>query len=323
MKAWQVTAWCEPEAMQFNEVALPEPQAGEVRIRNHAAALNFFDILLVQGKYQTRPPFPFSPGSEVAGVVDALGEGVTSLAVGDRVLALTSNGYAEYTTALAAKTFRLPTALSFAEAAAMPVIYQTSYLALRQRGRLQAGEWLLVLAAAGGVGMSAVQLGKAFGARVVAAVGSADKFDFCRQNGADHVINYNESDWPEQVKKLTDGHGADVIYDPVGADYFDQALKCIALEGRLLVIGFAAGRIPALAANRVLFKNISIVGAYWGGYLEHHPGFLAEAQAELFALYEAGQLKPIVSQSFPLAAAPVAMRALAERQIVGKAVLTM
>lgn len=323
MKAWQVTEWCEPEGMHFNDIPLPAPNAGEVRIRNHAAALNFFDILLVQGKYQTRPPFPFSPGSEVAGVIDAVGEGVTGFTHGDRVLAMTSNGYAEYTTALAAKTFRIPDTMDFAEAAAMPVIYQTSYLALKQRGQLRAGEWLLVLAAAGGVGMSAMQLGKAWGARVIAAVGSADKFAFCLENGADHVINYNDSDWPEQVKRLTGGHGADVIYDPVGADYFDQATKCIALEGRLLVIGFAAGRIPSITANRILFKNIAIVGAYWGGYLEHHPGFLAAAQAELFALYEAGQIKPVVSQTFLLAEAPAAMRALGERKIVGKAVLTI
>ena len=323
MKAWQVTEWCEPEGMHFNEIALPEPQANEVRIRNHAAALNFFDILLVQGKYQSRPPFPFSPGAEIAGVVDAVGESVTNLSVGDRVLAMTSNGFAEYATALAAKTFRIPDAMDFTEAAAMPIIYQTSYLALKQRGQLRAGEWLLVLAAAGGVGMSAMQLGKAWGARVIAAVGSADKFEFCLANGADCVVNYNEADWPAQVQKLTSGHGADVIYDPVGADYFDQATKCIAVEGRLLVIGFAAGRIPSIAANRILFKNISVVGAYWGGYLEHHPGFLAEAQAELFALYEAGKIKPVVSQTFPLAEAPAALRTLAERKIVGKAVLTM
>lgn len=323
MKAWQVTEWCEPEGMHFNEIPLPEPNLGEVRIRNHAAALNFFDILLVQGKYQTRPPFPFSPGSEVAGIIDDVGKGVNGFAVGDRVLALASNGYAEYTTALASKTFRIPDALGFAEAAAMPVIYQTSLLALQQRGQLRAGEWLLVLAAAGGVGMSALQLGKAFGARVIAAVGHADKFAFCQANGADHVINYNESDWPEQVKTLTHGHGADVIYDPVGGDYFDQATKCIALAGRLLVIGFAAGRIPTIALNRVLFKNMAIVGAYWGGYLEHHPGFLARAQAELFALYEAGKINPVVSQTFPLAEAPAALRALVERKVVGKAVLTI
>ena len=324
MKAWQVTEWCEPDGMHLNDIALLEPAAGEVRIRNHAAALNFFDILMVQGKYQVRPPFPFTPGSEVAGVIDAVGEGVAAFNVGDRVQAMASSGgYAEYSLAPAAKTFRIPDQLDFAEAAAMPVIYQTSYLALTARGQLRAGETLLVLAAAGGVGMSAMQIGKAMGARVIAAVGSADKFEFCLANGADHAVNYNESDWTEQVKALTNGRGADVIYDPVGADYFDQATKCIAVGGRLLVIGFAAGRIPSIAANRILFKNISIVGAYWGGYLEHFPGFLAEAQNDLLAMYEAGQINPVVSQRYALADAPVAMQALAERKVVGKAVLTI
>jgi NADPH2:quinone reductase len=323
MKAWQVSEWCEPEGMHLKDVPLPEPQAGQVRIRNHAAALNFFDILLVQGKYQQRPPFPFTPGSEVAGVIDAVGAGVSGFAPGERVQALASNGYAEYALAPAAKTFRIPAAMSFAEAAAMPVVYQTSYLALKTRGQLQAGETLLVLAAAGGVGSSALQLGKALGARVLAAVGSADKFEFCLQNGADHVVNYNEENWPEQVKALTGKRGADVIYDPVGDRYFEQATKCIAVGGRLLVIGFAAGQIPTIALNRILFKNIAIVGAYWGGYLEHHSGFLDAAQADLLALYEAGKIKPAVTQSFALADAPAAMRALAERKIIGKAVLRL
>ena len=324
MKAWQVTEWCEPDGMHLNDIPLLEPKANEVRIKNAAAALNFFDILMVQGKYQIRPPFPFTPGSEVAGVVDAIGESVTAFNVGDRVQAMASSGgYAEYSLAPAAKTFRIPTALGFAEAAAMPVIYQTSYLALKQRGQLQAGETLLVLAAAGGVGSSAMQIGKAMGAHVIAAVGSADKLAFCLANGASHAVNYNESDWTDKVKALTNGRGADVVYDPVGADYFDQATKCIAVGGRLLIIGFAAGRIPSIAANRILFKNISIVGAYWGGYLEYHPGFLAEAQADLLAMYEAGQINPVVSQSFALADAPAAMQALAERKVVGKAVLTI
>ena len=324
MKAWQVTEWCEPDGMHLNVIALLDPKAGEVRIKNHAAALNFFDILMVQGKYQVRPPFPFTPGSEVAGVIDAVGEGVTAFNVGDRVQAMASSGgYAEYSLAPAAKTFRIPDQLGFAEAAAMPVIYQTSYLALKQRGQLQAGETLLVLAAAGGVGMSAMQIGKAMGARVIAAVGSDDKFEFCLANGADHAVNYNEADWTDKVKALTNKRGADMVYDPVGADYFDQATKCIAVGGRLLVIGFAAGRIPSIAANRILFKNISIVGAYWGGYLEQHPGFLAEAQADLLTMYEAGQINPVVSQRYALADAPAAMQALAERKVVGKAVLTM
>lgn len=323
MQAWQVTAWCEPEGMQFNDIVLPEPKAGEVRICNRAAALNFFDILMVQGKYQVRPPFPFTPGAEVAGVIDAIGPGVTDFTIGDRVQAMANSGYAEYTIARATKTIRIPDILPFDEAAAMLVVYQTSYLAFKTRTQLRAGDTLLVLAAAGGVGTTALQLGKAIGARVIAAVGSADKFDFCRQNGADEVIDYNQANWPDQVKALTGGCGADVIYDPVGGKYFDQATKCIAVGGRLLVIGFAAGQIPTIAANRILLKNIAIIGAYWGGYLERHPGYFAEAQRDLLAMYEAAQLKPLVTQRFALADAPVAMRALAERKVIGKAVLTM
>lgn len=322
MKAWQVSEWCEPEQMVLAEIAIPEPGPGEVRIRNHAAALNFFDLLLIQGKYQVRPPFPFTPGSEVAGVIDAVGEGVEGLSIGDRVQSMLSNGgYAEYSLAPAAKTFRIPDGMSFPEAAAMPIVYQTSYLALTRRGQLREGEWLLVLAAAGGVGSSAVQLGKALGANVIAAVGGEEKFDFCRRLGADHVIDYHQENWPDRIRQLTGGRGADVVYDPVGGDYFDQATKCMAMEGRLLVIGFAAGRIPSIAANRLLLKNTSVVGVYWGGYVEKHPAYLAQSQAELFDLYEAGRIKPLISFTSPLAAAPAALRALAERKVTGKAVL--
>lgn len=323
MKAWQVTEWCEPEQMAFADVEVPEPGRGEVRIRNRAAALNFFDILLVQGKYQVRPPFPFTPGTEVAGTIDAVGEGVEGLKAGDRAHAMVSSGgYAQYSIATQGRTFIIPDSMSYEEAAAMPVIYQTSYLALKVRGALQAGEWLLVHAAAGGVGSSAVQIGKAMSARVIATVGSDEKLDFCLSQGADHAINYSESDWPDKVKKITEGRGADVIYDPVGGDAFDLSTKCIASEGRLIVIGFAGGRIPSIAANRILLKNISVVGCYWGGYVERHPGFLAEAQRDLMAMYEAGQIKPVVSKVYPLEEAPGAMRDLAERKTVGKAVLT-
>ncbi len=321
MRAWQVTEWCEPEQMALTEVAIPNPGPGEVRLRNHAAALNFFDILLVQGNYQVRPPFPFTPGAEVAGVVDAVGDGVTGLAVGDRVLAMLSNGgYAEYSIAPAARTFRLPERMTFIQAAAMPIVYQTSIFALKHRGEIRAGEWLLVLAAAGGVGSSAVQLGKAMGAKVIAAVGSESKFPFCHQLGADEVITYGREGWTDEVRRMT-GTGANLIYDPVGADYFDQATKCIAPEGRILIIGFAAGRIPTIAANRLLLKNASAVGVYWGGYVEKNPGYLAAAQAELFALYDAGGINPIVTSTAPLADAPVLLRSLANRQVSGKAVL--
>lgn len=324
MKAWRVNEWGEPEQMQFENIPLPEPAPDQVRIRNHAAALNFYDILMVQGKYQVKPALPFTPGSEVAGTIDALGQDVTGFAVGDRVQAMAAGGgYAEYSLAPASKTFRVPDNMAFDEAAAMIVIYQTSYFALTTRTTITPGEWLLVHAGAGGVGLSAMQIGRALGARVIATASSQEKLDFCLSQGAEHALNYSGASWVEQVKAITSGHGADVIYDPVGGDIFDLSTKCIASEGRLLVIGFAGGRIPTIAANRILLKNIAIVGAYWGGYLEHHPEFMAEAQARLFAMYEAGQIKPIVSEHYPLADAPAALRALAGRKTTGKVVLTI
>jgi NADPH2:quinone reductase len=324
MRAWQVQDWGEPEQMKLVDIPQPEPRQGEVRIRNRAAALNFFDILQIQGKYQLKPPLPFTPGAEVAGTVDAVGPGVTQFSIGDRVQALVSSGgYAEYSLALAGKTFPIPLKMSFEEAAAMIITYQTSYYALKYRTVLKPGEWLLVHAAAGGVGTSAVQIGKVWGARIIATAGSLDKLDFCLRQGADHALNYRDTNWVEEVKKITDGRGADVIYDPVGGDIFDLSTKCIAVEGRLLVIGFAGGRIPTLTANRILLKNISVIGCYWGGYLEHHPEFLEKAQADLLAMYEAGQIKAVVSQTYPLSEAVIALRALAERKTYGKVVLLM
>src|ERR1044071_7821843 len=307
MKAWRVSEWCEPEQMKLEDIPIVEPGPGEVRIKNHAAALNFYDILMIQGKYQVKPKLPFTPGSEVAGTIDAIGQDVAGFSIGDRVQGMAlGGGYAQYSLAPASKTFRVPDRMSFEEAAAMIVIYQTSYFALKNRTTINAGEWLLVHAAAGGVGLSAMQIGKASGARIIATAGSKEKLDFCLSQGAEHALNYGDESWVEQVKKITGGRGADIIYDPVGGDIFDLSTKCIASEGRLLVIGFAGGRIPTIAANRILLKNISVIGCYWGGYLEHHPGFLAQAQADLFALYQAGQIKPVVSQVYPLADAVAA-----------------
>ncbi|HZS05465.1 MAG TPA: NADPH:quinone oxidoreductase family protein [Blastocatellia bacterium] len=324
MKAWRVNEWCEPEQMELAETPVPEPGPNEVRIRNRAAALNFYDILMIQGKYQVRPPLPFTPGTEVAGTVDAVGAEVTGFAVGDRVQAIASTGgYAEYSIAPTGKTFRIPDAMSFDEAAAMIVVYQTSYFALKQRAELKPGEWLLVHAAAGGVGLSAMQIGKAMGARVIATAGSAEKLDFCLSQGAEHALNYREATWVDAVKKITGGRGADVIYDPVGGEVFDLSTKVIAPEGRLLVIGFAGGTIPSIAANRILLKDMSVVGVFWGGYCERHPDYLHETQADLFAMYEAGQIRPVVSQAYPLAEAPAALRALAGRKTWGKVVLTV
>ncbi len=324
MKAWRVNDWCEPDQMEFNDIPVPDPKPGEIRIKNKAAALNFYDILMIQGKYQHKPPRPFTPGSEVAGVVDAVGEGVKEFEIGDRVQAMATGGtYSESSIAPAAKAFRIPDRMGFEEAAAMIVIYQTSYFALTNRTRVNPGEWLLVHAAAGGVGLSALQIGKALGASVIATAGSEEKLQFCLSQGADHVVNYNESGWVDRVKEITGGRGADVIYDPVGGEIFELSMKCIASEGRLLVIGFAGGNIPTIAANRILLKQISIIGVYWGGYLEHHPEYLHEAQTALFKMYESGQINPVVSQTFPLSDAVEALNALATRRTFAKVVLSM
>lgn len=322
MKSWQVHAFCEPEQMTFDEVPVPEPGPREVRIRNRAAALNFFDILQIQGRYQVRPPLPFTPGAEVAGVVDAAGSEVKHVFLGDEVMAMTHNGaFAEYSLAPAARTFHLMPGMDFAEAAAMPVVYHTTYFALHRRAALAHNEWLLVHAGASGVGMSAIQIGTAYGARVIATAGSDAKLDFCRRQGAGHALSYRDAGWVERVKEITGGRGVDVVYDPVGGEIFDLSTRCIAPEGRMLVIGFASGRIPSVAANRVLLKDISIVGVHWGQYVDHHPEFLSHTHEVLTAMYLGGQIRPVVGKTFPLAEARAGLRELAERKIAGKAVL--
>ncbi len=324
MKAWRVHEWGEAESMSLEEIPTPTPGPGQVRICNHAAGLNFFDILQVQGKYQIKPPFPFTPGAEVAGIVDAVGPSVTEFAPGQRVLSITHGaGMAEKTLSLAGMTFPVPDGMDFPEAAALPIVYHTSYFALRDRAALRPGEWLLVHAGASGVGVSAIQLGRAFGAHVIATAGSAEKLEFARQQGAEHVLNYTDGTWVDQVKELTCGRGADVIYDPVGGDTFDLSTKCIASGGRLIVIGFASGRIPSIAANRILLKNISVVGALWGGHALAHPEYLGEAQQALADLYAKGAIRPPRPVQYALDQAPAALRALANRKVLWKAVLTM
>jgi NADPH2:quinone reductase len=254
--------------------------------------------------------------------VDAVGTEVTNLAVGDAVMAFTwGSGLSECALAQADWTFPIPPGMDFETAAAMPIVFHTSWYALRHRGALQAGEWLLVHAGASGVGMSAIQIGKALGARVIATAGSPEKLEFARAQGAEHILDYNDAAWVDEVKRIT-GAGADVIYDPVGGDIFDLSTKCIAAHGRLLVIGFAGGRIPSIATNRILLKDMSVVGVLWGGYARRHPGFVSEAQRELARLYEAGKIRPVVGKKYSLDQAPKAMRDLANRKIVGKAVLT-
>jgi NADPH2:quinone reductase len=308
--------------MVFEEMPDPHPGPEEVRIRNRASALNFFDILQVQGKYQLKPPFPFTPGAEVAGTVDAVGEAVRDLHPGDEVIGLPEwGGFADCTLVSQHKTFSKPARMEWAQAAGFPVVYHTSWFALTGRARLAAGEWLLVHAGASGVGMSAIQLGKAMGANVIATAGSEEKLEFARRQGADHILDYRASTWVDAVKELTAGRGADVIYDPVGGDVFDLSTKCIASGGRLLVIGFASGRIPTIATNRILLKNMSIVGVYWGGHVLANREYSAKALAELEKLWNVGKLRPEVNVNWRLNELPAAMKALAERKVCGKAVL--
>jgi NADPH:quinone reductase len=322
MRAWLVHAWGEPETMEWAEVDAPVPGAGQVRIRIRAAGINFFDLMQVQGKYQVKPPFPFTPGAEIAGEVDAVGTGVSEWCVGDRVLALPMGaGFAEFAVANVVRVFPVPDGMDWTQAAALPVVYHTSYFALKDRAALRVREWLLVHAGASGVGMAAIQLGRAFGARVIASTGAAEKVEFALRQGAEYALNYREDDWVDRVKQITSGRGADVIYDPVGGDIFDLSSKCIAPGGRLLVVGFASGRIPSIAANRILFKAMSVTGVYWGGQLETNPAAIAETQGALERLWREGKIRPEISHTYPLGEAPRALRDVAERKVLGKAVL--
>ena len=317
------THWGEPSEMQYAEVPDPLPGPGQVLIDVKAIGCNFPDILIVQGKYQMKPPLPFSPGHEVAGIVLAVGAGVTRAHPGQRIFAMIDlGGYAERAVADDTRVFAIPDAMSFEEAAAFALVNQTSYAALVHRAQMQVGEWLLVHAAAGGVGLAAVQIGKALGGRVIATAGTAAKLEIARQSGADVLINYQSEDWVERVKHVTDGHGADVIYDPVGGDVFDGSSKCIAFEGRLLVVGFAGGRIPSIAANRILLKNMSVVGVHWGMYQHLGSPRVDEWMSALFAMYGKGQVWPVISKTYHLAEAAKALEAIASRASYGKVVLT-
>jgi NADPH:quinone reductase len=322
MRAIVVDHWQEPKDLTAREVPDPVPRAGEVVLEVEAAGCNFFDILLVQGKYQQKPQFPFVPGAEVAGTVREVGADVRGFAVGDRVFAgLSLGAFAERIAVPAAALHRMPDAMTFPEGAAFPVVYPTSYAALIIRAQLRAGETLLVHAAAGGVGVAAVQIGKALGARVIATAGGADKLEVARRAGADLAIDYTRGDWVEAVKKATDGRGADVIYDPVGGEIFDGSLRCIAWNGRMLVIGFAGGVIPEVKANRILLKNISIVGLHWGAYAQHEPARIPEVFAGLAKLYDEGLIRPLIFGTYGLDEVPQALEALAGRATYGKVII--
>ena len=323
MRAVVVESWMDPRELCVGEVGEPEVRPGTLGIEVRAAGCNFFDILMVKGEYQVRPPFPFVPGAEVAGVVTKVGEGVEGFAVGDRVFGAPGlGGFAERAVMPAFGSYRLPDGVSFEQGAALPIIYPTSYMALIHRANLQSGEDLLVHAAAGGVGIAAVQIGKALGARVIATAGGTEKLEIARENGADDTIEYREEDFVERVKALTDGKGADVIYDSVGGEVFDKSLKCIAWNGRLLVIGFASGTIPSVKANRILLKNIAVTGLNWGGHAVKEPQKIPAVMQELFALYAEGKICPVIYRTYPLEELPEALAALGGRRSYGKVVVT-
>jgi NADPH2:quinone reductase len=313
-----------PEQLVVEEVPSPHASAGQAVVRVRACGVNFPDTLIIAGKYQFKPEPPFSPGGEVAGEVAAVGEGVTNVKVGDRVIALMPwGGYAEEIVTDAARLVPIPEGVDFVQAAATLTTYGTTYYALADRAALQKGEKLLVLGAAGGVGLAAVQLGKLMGARVIAAASSAEKLATCKANGADDLIDYSTEDLKERVKAVTGGTGADVVYDPVGGKYSEAALRATAWNGRLLVIGFAAGEIPKIPLNLTLLKGASIMGVFWGQFTMRDPGRALAEFKQLLDWVAEGKLKPHVHATPPLAEAAAAMRTLLDRKVQGKIVLVV
>ena len=326
MKAWVVRSSARPTRWSWR-TSTRSAAPDKVRIKIESAAVNFPDALLVAGMYQVKPDLPFVVGLEVSGTVLNAPAG-SHVKVGDRVIALlqtggglTGGGFGELVDASPATVIPIPEAMSFEHASALMLTYQTGYFGLHRRAHLQPGEVLLVHAGAGGVGSAAIQLGKAAGARVVATAGSDAKVELCRELGADLAVNYKEGDFVQAVKDFTGGAGADVIYDPVGGDVYDRSTKCIAFEGRLVVVGFTSGRIPTAAVNHALVKNYSIVGLHWGLYNQRAPQLVAEATKELFRLYLEGKIKPHISDRRPLAEAPLALASVAEGRSTGKVVI--
>ncbi len=322
MRAALVDRLMEPHELEIRDAPDPAVSRGRLLVEVRAAGCNFFDILMLQGRYQIKPPLPFVPGGELAGVVREVGEGVEGFSVGDRVFGGSGlGGFAELATLPARDAYAIPEKMSFAEAASLPIIYPTAWAGLVLRGQLRAGEVLLVHAAAGGVGIAAVQIGAALGARVIATAGGAEKLALARREGAEEAIDYREEDFVARVKELTDGRGADVIYDPVGGDVFDRSLKCIAWNGRLVVIGFASGRIPEVRVNRILLKNIAVTGLHWGAYAANEPERVPETVGAVLRLYEEGKIRPVIYKTYSLDELPAALADLGSRKTYGKVVI--
>ncbi|HEY2559375.1 MAG TPA: NADPH:quinone oxidoreductase family protein [Caldimonas sp.] len=323
MHAWLCENPIGVEALQWKELPTPEPKAGQVRVAIAAASLNFPDLLIVQNKYQMKPPLPFVPGSEYSGTVDAVGSGVTHLKVGDAVAAFGgTGGFATHAVVDAALVMPLPAGFAFDEAAAFILTYATTHHALVDRGQLKAGETMLVLGAAGGVGTAAIQIGKVLGARVIAAASSDEKCDLCRSIGADVAINYAKGNIRDELKQVTAGKGPDVVYDPVGGDLAEPVFRSIAWRGRYLVIGFAQGGIPALPLNLALLKGASIVGVFWGEFARREPKANAAALAELARWYAEGKVKPVIDRRLPMRELPAAYERMGSRTVRGKLVMT-
>ncbi len=323
MKAWRVKELGDPnEALALEDMEDPSPESGEVIVEVEAAAMNFFDILLCKGEYQEKPDLPFTPGAEVSGTISAVGDGV-DLESGRRVIAtppLPRGGFAERVAVPASTVYPIPDEMPATDAAAMHIVYQTAYFALHRRAGLKEGETVLVHAGAGGVGSAAIQLARAAGARVLATAGGEEKVGICRDLGAEVAIDYKEEDFIGTVKEATDGRGADVVFDPVGGDVFDGSRRCVAFEGRIVVIGFAGGRIPEAPANHLLVKNYSVLGLHWGLYGKMMPYLIRETHKELTRLYEQGDMKPLIYKEFPFEEVPEALEQLGSRGTYGKLV---
>ncbi|KEF34712.1 NADPH:quinone oxidoreductase [Deinococcus sp. RL] len=323
MRAVTCTAFDQPEALSVQTVPDPAPGPGEVVLRVEAAGVNYPDALMVMGQYQVRPPLPFTPGAEAAGTVAAVGEGVTHLRPGQRVAAFTGTGaFAEQLLAPANAVMPLPDGVGTEVAAGLPLAFGTSMHALVDRANLRKGETLLVLGAAGGVGLAAVAIGKALGARVIAAASSEEKLALCREHGADETLNYSTEDLRGRVGALTSGKGPDVIFDPVGGDFAEAAFRSIGWGGRYLVVGFAGGGIPKLPLNLPLLKGASVVGVFWGEFARRDPRANARNLARLLEWVQEGTVRPLVSARYPLERTPEALRALLERRVTGKVVVT-
>ncbi len=322
MKAIICDSFGLPSNLKYQEVADPVPAADEVLIQIKACSVNFPDTLIIQGLYQYKPNFPFSPGSDVAGVIEAVGENVKGFKAGDEIVALIPHGgFAEKVVAKAKTCIPKPPGMDFVQAASFLMAYGTTYYALKDRARLKEGETLLVLGASGGVGLTAVELGKLMGARVIAAASTPEKLELCKQYGADETILYNDEDLKKRTKELTEGKGANVIYDPVGAHYAEPALRAIAWEGRYLVIGFAAGHIPKIPLNLALLKSCQIVGVFWGAFAQKFPGKNMQYMMQLLMWFNEGKINPHIHATYPLAEAPKALEEIMARKVKGKVVI--